>query len=91
MLPQGPATRINVPSGVEIQAFLASFRAMLAVFWAVFAPLGPFGAIWGLFRPFWALFGPLPGGKLPLVASSRVRSDLVQEDPGHPPHPVAEI
>ena len=78
MLPQGPATRIIVPATVEILAFLASVRAILAVFWAVFAPLGPFGA---LFRTFGALLAPLrpfePGGKLPLVASSRVRSDLV--------------
>ena len=49
MLPQGPATRINVPSDVEIEAFLASFRAISAVFWAVFAPLGPFGALLGSF------------------------------------------
>ena len=64
MLPQGPATRIIVPPNVEILAFLASFRAILAVFWAVCA-------LWALLDPF------EPGGKRPLVASSRVRSDLV--------------
>ena len=41
----------NCPN-VEILAFLASFRAILVVFWADFAPLGPFG-------PFWALLVPL--------------------------------
>ena len=53
MLPQGPATRINVPSNVEILAFLASFRAILAVFWAIYAPLGPFGAHFGRFQAIW--------------------------------------
>ena len=68
MLPQGPATRIIVPPNVEILAFLASFRAILTVFWADFAPLGPFGAFWALFGPFgpfWSLFDPFS-----LVASS---------------------
>jgi len=50
MLPHGPDTRIIVPHNVEILAFLASFRAILTVFWADFAPLGPFGAFWTLFR-----------------------------------------
>ena len=73
MLPQGPATRIIVPPNVEILAFLASFRAILTVFWADFAPLGPFGpplgadfaplgpfgAFWALVRPFWAVLVPL--------------------------------
>ena len=62
MLPQGPATRIIVPPNVDILAFLTTFRAILAVFLAVFAPLGPFGAFWALFRPFgafWSLFDPL--------------------------------
>ena len=61
MLPQGPATRIIVPPNVEILAFLASFRAILTVFWADFAPLGPLGAFWALFRPFWALLRPFWG------------------------------
>ena len=80
MLPQGPATRIIVPPNVEILAFLASFRAVLTVFWADFAPLGPF---LGPFAPFWAFlgrlfpflgpFGPLWSLFAPLsqVASSR--------------------
>ena len=38
-------TRIIVPPNVEILALLASFRAIVALFWAVFAPLGPFGAL----------------------------------------------
>ena len=52
MLPQGPATRVIVPPNVEMLALLASFRAILAVFWAVFAPLGPFGGFWALLGPF---------------------------------------
>ena len=59
MLPQGPATRIIVPPNVEILAFLASFRAILTVFWADFAPLGPFGPFLGPFGPYWSLFDPL--------------------------------
>ena len=59
------------PPNVEILAFLASFRAILAVFWAVFAPLGPFGPSWSLFDPLSMVVSS------PLVASSRVRSDLV--------------
>ena len=52
MLPQGPAARISVPPNVEILAFLASFRAILTVFWPDFAPLGPFGAFWALLGRF---------------------------------------
>ena len=55
MLPQGPATRIIVPPNVEILAFLASFRAILTVFWADFVPLAAFRAFWAPFRPFGAL------------------------------------
>ena len=48
------------PNGAALGgSALASFCAILAVFWAVFAPLGPFGAFWALFRPFWALLVPL--------------------------------
>jgi len=87
MLPQGPATRIIVPPNVEILAFLASFRAMLAVFWVVFAPLGPFGALWALsgpFGPFWSFFDPWSLViSSPLVASSRVQSDLVSSFQGN--------
>ena len=77
MLPQGPAARIIVPPNVEILAFLASFRAILAVFGTDFAPLGRFGPFLGPFGPFWSLFDPLS-----LVASSpwwqaRVQSELV--------------
>ena len=55
----------NCASYVEILAFLASFRAILTVFWADFGPWGPFGpflgplgAFWALFSPFWGLLGP---------------------------------
>ena len=61
MLPQGSATRIIVPPNVEILAFLASFRAILTVFWADFAPLGllgPFGPFLGADFALWALLGP---------------------------------
>ena len=63
MLPQGPATRIIVPPNVEILAFLASFRAILAVFWAVFAPLGHFGPF---LVPYWPILDPqrASGGQL---------------------------
>ena len=45
------------------------------LFWQYF---GQFLPLWGPFGPFWSLFDPFePGGKLPLAASSRVRSDLV--------------
>ena len=54
MLPQGPATRIIVAPNVKILAFLASFRAILAVFWAVFCPFGPFWAFLGPFGLFWS-------------------------------------
>ena len=60
MLPQGPATRVIVPPNVEILALLASFRAILAVFWAVFALLGPFGPSLTLL----AWWRAPPGGKL---------------------------
>ena len=43
----------NVPPNVEILAFLASFRAILAVLGQFLPHLGPF---WALFRPFWSLF-----------------------------------
>ena len=70
MLPQ-PATHIIVPPNVEILAFLASFRAILQYF-------GQFLPLWGHLGPFGASLALcLVGGKLPLVASSRVRSDLV--------------
>ena len=68
MLLQGPATRIIVPRNVEILASLATFRAILAVFWqflALGALLGPFGPFLGPFGPFWRLFDPFS-----LVASS---------------------
>ena len=58
MLPQGPATRIIVPPNGKILAFLASFRAILTVFWADFAPLGPFGPFLGPLGAFWAPLGP---------------------------------
>ena len=50
-------------------------------FWQYF---GQFGPLWGPFGAFQAILVPLwpfePSGKLPLVASSRVRSDLVRKN-----------
>ena len=51
----GTSQRIIVPPNVEILAFLASFRAILTVFWADFVPLFAFRAFWAPFRP---LLGP---------------------------------
>ena len=59
MLPQGPATRMNEAPTVETEPFLATFRAISAVFWAVFAPVGPLVPFWCTFGPVWSLFDPL--------------------------------